>query len=345
MQRYIFFGLQLVLVLGLYALPQRRQAPPRIRIPFGLDELPQDLIRDFRPEVATLGRQLFSDPILSVDHKTSCASCHQPEHGFASTERLPMGSLGRHALRNAPTLLNRAYGKTFSWDGKASELETQVLLPIENPNEMALPLEQALARLAADAEYAKRFQKLFGREPRKDDLALALASYVRSLLTGDSVIDRFHAGQEVELAPAEKAGMWIFESKGGCWQCHSGSNFSDEGFHNSGVGVVDGRPEPGRAAVTGKRRDKGAFKTPTLRGLPATAPYMHDGSLATLEAVVAFYRRGGNANPGIDPRLKPLDLSDQEAGFLVAFLRALSRHPDPQGLPKRGQQKPSRKRR
>ena len=345
MWRYPFLALPVAVPTGLLALglvlgtasppPQEAQqqaqkkvrshAAPRIRVPFGLAPFPAAELQRFRPEVAALGRQLFFDPILSVDRKTSCGSCHQPNHGFASPEKLPAGSLGKRALRHAPSLLNRAYGKTFSWDGKTDSLEVQVLLPIENPNEMALPLADALSRLAGDQNHARRFKELFGRAPQKADLARALTSYVQTLLTGNSVIDRFHAGQDVDLEVAEKAGMWIFESKGGCWKCHSGANFTDEGFHNTGIGVREGKALPGRGGVTGKDADWGGFKTPTLRGLPRTAPYMHDGSLATLEEVVEFYRRGGNKNPGLDPKLKPLDLSDQEAGFLVAFLRALSR--------------------
>jgi cytochrome c peroxidase len=323
----------------------KAQTDPRIRVPFGLDPFPPAELAGFRPKVAALGRQLFFDPILSVDRQTSCGSCHQPDHGFASPEKLPKGSLGKRALRHAPSLVNRAYGTQFSWDGKTDSLEVQVLLPIENPNEMALPIEDAIRRLAGDKTYAKRFKDLFKRPPQKADLARALTSYVQTLLTGNSVIDRFHAGQDVNLEVAEKAGMWIFESKGGCWKCHSGANFSDESFHNTGIGVREGKAEPGRGGLTSKEADWGGFKTPTLRGLPQTAPYMHDGSLATLEDVVEFYRRGGNKNSGLDPKVQPLDLSDEEVGFLVAFLRALSRPSDYQeGKDRRQQDREGRRR-
>ncbi len=139
-------------------------------------------------------------------------------------------------------------------------------------------------------------------------------------------MDRFQAARDrAALTQEERKGLWIYESKGRCWSCHSGPNFTDEAFHNSGIGVVDNQPEDGRMAVTGDVADRGGFRTPTLRGLLQSAPYMHDGSLKTLEEVVAFYRRGGNDNPFRDPRLTPLDLTDEDATSLIAFLKALSR--------------------
>ena len=275
-------------------------------------------------ERVRLGRRLFFDPILSIDRTVSCASCHDPRHGFASPVARPPGVRGRRAARNAPTLLNRAYGRRHSWDGRAASLEEQVLLPITNPLEMDLPLALALERVRAEADYGAAFETAFGRPPDTAALADALALFIRTLMVGDSPVDRFRAGNAAALTARQKAGLWIFESKGGCWRCHSGDGFTDEAFHNTGVGVVKGVPEDGRVAVTGRPEDHGRFKTPTLRALTLTAPYMHDGSLATLEEVVAFYRRGGGANRWLDPALKPLDLSEREAADLVAFLEALS---------------------
>ena len=165
----------------------------------------------------------------------------------------------------------------------------------------------------------------FGEGPSRDSVARALATFVRRLVVGDSPVDRFRTGEVTALSTLERTGMWIWESKGGCWRCHAGPNFSDEKFHNTGVGTVDGEPEVGRFAVTGNDAERGAFKTPTLRALALTAPYMHDGSLATLEEVVEFYRGGGGDNPHLDRRIAPLRLSDEEATALVAFLQALSR--------------------
>jgi len=289
------------------------------RSPLGLPEV--EAPQGARVE---LGRRLFFDPLLSADRTVSCASCHRPDHGYASPEPRSTGVRGQTTERNAPSLLNRAYGERFMWDGRFERLTDQVLEPIHNPREMDLPLADALERLREDAGYREAFAGAYPDGVTRANLADALAAFVGRLRLGNSAIDRFQAALE-PLSAEEKSGLWIYESKGGCWRCHSGPNLTDEDFHNTGVGAVDGRPEPGRFAVTGDEADRGRFKTPTLRGLEMTAPYMHDGSLATLEQVVAFYRRGGNANPGLDPAMRPLDLTDEEARNLVAFLRALSR--------------------
>ena len=211
------------------------------------------------------------------------------------------------------------------WDGRAATLEEQVLLPIENELEMALPLDEAVERLASDESYRGEFRSVLGTAPSRESLATALAAFVRRLVLAASPVDSFRAGRIGALTKKERAGLWMYESRGGCWRCHSGPNFTDEEFHNTGVGSVEGRPKEGRFAVTGNEGDRGAFKTPTLRGLEATAPYMHDGSLATLEEVVEFYREGGRANDRLDGAIAPIEMTDEDASNLVAFLRALSR--------------------
>ena len=248
-----------------------------------------------------------------------------PALGFASPEPMPLGVGGKRATRHSPTLFNRGYGASQRWDGSTPTLEDFVIMPIEDPNEMNLPLTDAVERLANNKTYAAAFQKTYGAEPSNEHLARALSTFVRGLVLGDSPVDRFQAGDSAALTPAEKAGLWIYESKGGCWQCHAGPNLTDEKFHNTGVGVTNGQPEAGRHAATQDAADLGAFKTPTLRGVAQTAPYMHDGSLATLEEVVEFYRKGGHQNPNLDRRMAPLNLSEEDAANLVAFLRALSR--------------------
>ncbi len=274
--------------------------------------------------IADLGRLLFFDPILSRDRTVSCATCHEPEHGYASPDALSIGIDGQSTTRNAPSLLNRAYGTMFMWDGRFATLEEQVLDPIHNPKEMALPHDDAVARLAASETYSAHFERLFpGEGATVSNLGRCLAGFVRHLRIGDSPVDRFQSAHE-PLDAAVKAGLWIYESKGRCWQCHSGPNFTDEAFHNTGVGAADGKPEAGREAITGSEADRGAFKTPTLRGLSLTAPYMHDGSLETLEEVVEFYRTGGHANSQLDPIMAPIELSDEDVKNLVAFLESLS---------------------
>ncbi len=294
--------------------------------PLGLPgAIPTPADNPWTAERAELGRRLFFDPILSLDRTVACATCHRPERGFADDEARSTGIAGQLTLRNAPSLHNRAYGRHFTWDGRFAALEEQVLQPIQNEREMGLSVDLALERLAADASYAQAFRCAFDDGLSRANLARALAGFVRTLTAGASPVDRFRAlGEPAALEPLERTGRWIYESKGGCWRCHSGANYTDEAFHNTGVGAAGGTPEPGRLAVTGDELDRGRFKTPSLRGLALTAPYMHDGSLATLADVVEFYRRGGGANDALDPELRPLELTDDEARALVAFLEALS---------------------
>lgn len=294
------------------------QHPPR-----GLPPMP--LPTDYTPTAAMfeLGQRLFHDGILSADRTVTCSSCHPAVNGFASPLPQPLGVAGRRALRHAPVLWNRGYGTAQRWDGGSRDLETFVLEPIADPNEMHLPLDQAIERLRADADYARAFAAAFAAPPSRATLQRALATFVRGIARGDAGYDRFVGGDADALTPQQRTGLWVFESKGGCWRCHTPPLFTDEAFHNTGVGVRDGSAEPGRAQVTGRRDDTGRWKTPTLRGVASSAPYMHDGSLATLDDVVAFYARGGTANAQLDPRLRPIDLTPGERLALVAFLSSL----------------------
>ena len=313
-------------LLALVANPQEERVPPDIlpaelpsAVPLGL---PAAILGSLgSDEVAALGRRLFFDPILSSDRSVACATCHDPAHGFADPRPRSLGVHGRETLRNAPTLFNRALGESFLWDGRADTLEEQVLLPIENELEMDLRLDEAVRRLEAD--YAEAFRQSLGTPPSRDGLSEALAGFVRRIWRGNAPIDRFRNGDIEAMEADARGGMWLFESRGGCWRCHVGSNFTDEAFHNTGVGAIDGEPEEGRSAVTGLAGDLGRFKTPTLRGLRDTAPYMHDGSLATLEDVVEFYRKGGHPNVNLDPVLKPIEMTEEDAAKLVAFLASL----------------------
>jgi cytochrome c peroxidase len=269
---------------------------------------------------AALGRRLFFDTRLSLDNTVSCASCHLPEHGFADPRAHSVGIAGRTTPMHAPSLFNRALGKSFFWDGRAATLEEQVLMPIENPDEMGIPVEKVLERVGGGLTRA--------------ELSAALADFVRGVWIGDSPVDRFQAGEFSALAVPERLGLWVYESKGRCWRCHSGPNFSDEEYHNTGVGVRDGKPLDGRMHVTSNESDRGRFKTPTLRGAALNAPYMHDGSLATLEDVVTFYKNGGGANAQLDEALQGIEISDEDAKNLVAFLKALSRRAEGEHKPR-----------
>jgi cytochrome c peroxidase len=260
-------------------------------------------------EKIALGRRLFHDRRLSRDRSLSCASCHDPRRAFSSSRAQAVGVFDRRGRRNAPALINRGYGRAFFWDGRTSTLEEQVLRPIQDLNEMDLTLDEASARVGLDIE----------------TISDALASYVRTILSGDAPYDRFLNGDRTALSREEQDGLRLFRGRARCTTCHIGPSLTDEQFHNTGVAWRNEHlQDEGRAAVTGVARDRGAFKTPTLREVTRTAPYMHDGSFPRLEDVVQFYSEGGRRNPNLDPDIRPLRLTRGEQRALVAFLRSLS---------------------
>jgi cytochrome c peroxidase len=294
-------------------------------VPLGLDRafaLPDD--NPLTEAKVRLGRKLFFDPILSADRTVACASCHRPDHGLASPDARAVGVRGRRGRRNAPSLFNRAYAAALFWDGRAATLEEQALKPIEDPLEMDNTVAEAVKRLQASAEYTAQFRAAFPDGVTAPNLGRVLASFQRTLRSGNSKVDRFRAGEVAALDTHERQGLWLFESRGRCWRCHAGANFTDESFHNTGVGWGREPLDLGRYELTRQEADRGKFKTPSLRGVGETPPYMHDGSLGTLEEVVEYYNRGGDKNPHLDPALEPLGLSKEEVKNLAAFLRALS---------------------
>jgi cytochrome c peroxidase len=279
-------------------------------IPLGLDLfMPVPEANPITAENVDLGRRLFFDRRLSIDGSLACAGCHRPELAFSDPRPVSIGVFGRTGQRNAPAIINRGYGRAFFWDGRTSTLEEQVLKPIADPSEMGSDSESAAARVGLT----------------RDELSRALATYVRSILAGESPFDRYGSGDRAALTPEQELGLAVFRRKGNCAACHIGPTLTDEGFHNTGVALRDGRlADLGRAVVTGREQDRGAFKTPTLREVARTGPFMHDGSLQTLEEVVEFYDRGGNPNPQLDPLIRPLGLTGVEKRALVAFLGSLS---------------------
>ena len=296
------------------------------KIPLGLDlymPIPED--NPVTPQKVALGRRLFFDPILSRDHTLSCASCHDPRRAFTDGRAVSVGVFGRKGTRSVPTLINRAYGDSFFWDGRSTSLVEQVIQPILAEDEMDMSLEEAVARVQRDPDYDELFRMAFGRPIDAENLAGALASYVRTILSGNAPVDRYLSDEREQLSPEAYQGLRLFRGKANCSACHLGPMFTDERFHNTGIAWHDGELlDEGRFAVTGRQEDRGAFKTPTLREVGRTAPYMHDGSLPTLEDVVEFYNRGGNANPHLDEELRPLNLDDDEKKALIEFLRTLS---------------------
>ena len=296
------------------------------KVPLGLDlYMPVPESNPLSPEKVTLGRRLFFDRRLSRDQSLACADCHDPAKGFTDGKAVSEGVFHRRGTRNVPTLVNRGYGAAFFWDGRVSGLEEQVLQPIQNRVEMDMTVEAVVTALRHDRHYRAEFRQAFRREINREDLSRALASYVRTILSGDSPYDRYLNGDQNALSSEAREGLRIFRGKGNCIACHVGPNLTDERFHNTGVAWRDGKlTDPGRFAITGKDEDRGAFKPPTLREVARTAPYMHDGSLATLKDVIEYYDRGGNRNPYLDPELRPLHLTAEEKGAVVMFLRSLS---------------------
>lgn len=301
--------------------------PRRGNWPLGLEpdfEIPID--NPLTEEKVELGKWLFFDKQLSFNHTVSCATCHIPEKGFSNGLKVAKGVSGQNGYRNVPSLVNRLYGITQFWDGRVETLESQALKPIFNPDEMAMNETLLLQRLKADPTYQNLFYQAFGTpEPTVERISKALASFQRTLITGETAFDQYEwNGNQTALSASAKRGIVLFRGKARCSTCHVGTNFTDESFHNLGAGEGIGRKDPGRATVTGNADDFGKFKTPTLRNIEQTAPYMHDGSFVQLEDVIEFYNQGGNPNPNLDKEIKPIGLTESEKADLLAFLKSLT---------------------
>jgi cytochrome c peroxidase len=312
----------LLLVLGCSgALAQ--QAPP-----LGLPPVPVPESNPLTPAKIALGERLFFEQGLSADRSISCASCHLPTRFFSDDKPLSVGVSGYLGMRNAPPLSNAAYASHLMWDGRATTLEDQIRYPLMHPREMRNSPARAVGYLAADPVYRQMFKDAFGDgEIVWDQVAKAIASYERTLLSGNSAFDRYMAGDQTALSPPARHGYELFNGAAGCSACHLYSKespfFSDFDFHNTGLSWA-ASPDLGRYEISKVREDKGAFRTPMLRNVGRTGPYMHDGRIASLPEVVEFYSRGGEDNPFLDARIHPLDLSAPDRADLVAFLESLT---------------------
>jgi len=275
------------------------------------------------PARVELGRRLFRERLLSRDRSLACVDCHRPDRAFTDGRPRSIGVFGRRGPRSVPTLVNRAWGEAFFWDGRVATLEDQVLQPIAARLEMDVGVEQAVERLRGREAYRRAFRVAFGRDVNRTDLAKALAAYVRTIQAGASPYDRYVWGERGALSPEARAGLRLFRGKANCAVCHTGPNLTDEEFHNTGVSWGRQPYDSGRRMVTGRSEDTGSFKTPTLREIEHTAPYMHDGSLQTLTDVIEFYARGGDANPYRDSELRTLSLTVSEKKALLGFLKSL----------------------
>jgi cytochrome c peroxidase len=327
------------------ARPVRPIGTPKIiTTPLGLPPVAIPADNPVTVEKVALGKRLFFDPSLSIDKSASCAKCHDPGHGFAYAGDVSTGVGGKEGTRNSPTIINAAYYKSQFWDGRENTLEKQAEGPVQNPVEMAHSLAGVVARLTNDPSYVTAFERVYGAGPITfDKVEKSIAAYERTVVAGDSLFDRWHfGGDQRAVNQSVKRGYEVFRrvDKGNCASCHSIAEhtalFTDNEFHNIGVGVRNGTPtDLGHYDVTHTDRDRGAFKTPSLRNIAETAPYMHDGSLDTLEEVIDFHAAGGNANPWLDPKLRKLHLTAREKADLVAFLNSLSGEVPSEALPEK----------
>jgi cytochrome c peroxidase len=295
-----------------------------VNVPQGFPALP---IPDYEQPATLakveLGRRLFSEKLLSVNGTVACATCHEAEHGFSTPVAVPAGVFGRRGARNAPTLTNVAYNRSFFWHGGAVNLQAQALSSLENEDEMGNDADNIVQTLRAHSEYPRLFRRAFGKDVDILGVLDAIAAFERTLLSGNSRYDRFERGDSSALNASEQRGRTLFFSeRTRCASCHAGFNFTSGAFEDNGnqAQYVD----LGRYMMTARDTDKGKFKVPTLRNVERTAPYVHNGAFPTLESVVAHYNAGGKRSPNQSPLVKPLGLTSSEQQDLVNFLKALT---------------------
>ena len=278
------------------------------------DEAPSEL------EI-TLGKTFFFDTRLSINRKQSCASCHNPDLGFSDGMASGIGAMGGDLGRNTPHIYNLAWSSAMFWDGRMETLEQQALGPIEAAGEMNMPLDQLLPRLKAVKYYQQTFDEVYGANGlNKSTLGRAIAAFERTIISTDAPFDRYLGGDKTAMSDSQIRGLKLFKGKGNCIDCHDGANFTDDSYHNIGVGDSD----KGRAEISGEKSMTGAFKTPGLRNIVFSAPYLHNGSAASLEEVIELYNVGGKSKKHLDKLIKPLHLNKQEKFDLISFLGALT---------------------
>ena len=294
--------------------------------PIGVPDLEEIEYPDDEPpstDLVHLGKVLFFDKRLSLNDQQSCATCHNPDLGFGDGVDLSFGTMGNRVGRNSPHLYNLAWNVVFFWDGRASSLEEQALAPIASTEEMNLPLPILVSKLKKVPYYSREFQRIFPDDGiTKENISIALAAFQRTIIVQNTPFDRYMKGDLSAMSPAAIRGMKLFEGKARCNVCHMGPNFTDNGFHNIGIGDAD----IGRQAIQKGVTNYGAFKTPGLRNIILTAPYMHDGSMGTLEEVMRHYNKGGLKVKGLDSLMQPLHLTEKEIYDVIAFMGSLTEH-------------------
>lgn len=305
-------------------LPLNEHTVGLMELPLGFPEMPEPENNRYTYARWQLGKKLFFDPVLSSERTISCASCHHPERAFSDTVAFSLGVAQRTGTRNSPSLSNIGYHPYLQREGGVATLEMQVAVPIQEFHEMDFNFVEIIERLMLDSLYIAMSLAAYDRLPDPFVVSRALACFQRSLISGNSHYDHFLRGNKSGIfSESAKRGMAIFFREDiGCAHCHSGFNFTSYAFENNGLYEV--YTDPGRERLTGMIADRGLFKIPSLRNVGFTAPYMHDGSLATLEEVVEHYSLGGKNYPGKSPIVKPLNLSTQDKADLVRFLESLS---------------------
>lgn len=303
--------------------PMLHDPPYQVALPQGFPPLPVPEDNALTQSRVLLGKRLFFDTRLSADGMISCASCHLPEHAFADPRQVSLGVDDRPGFRNSPTLANVAWQPRLFMDGGVPNLEMQILAPFEEHSEFDLPITEAAERLLDDYEMVQLSQMAYNRDPDPFVLTRALAAYQRTLVSGQSAYDRYLSGEASAMSTEAVAGMELFFSpKTDCSACHNGPFLTDFTYQN--IGLYAAYTDYGRERVTADPNDRGKFKVPTLRNVAVTAPYMHDGSLQTLEEVVAHFNEGGAGNALQHPAVRPLNLTENEQAQIVAFLDALT---------------------
>lgn len=314
--------LSLIFLLNVLSSCNKERAEPTYflnlnELPVGFPEIIFPEGNEFTEARWELGKKLFFDPIMSVDNSISCSSCHLPELAFSDDRVFSPGVENRPGIRNSPTLANVAYHPYFTREGGVPTLEMQIFVPIQEHNEFDFNIVLLAERLAADSTYIKMSRTAYDREPDPFVITRALANFERTLLSGGSRFD------QDALSGNERSGKELFFSeKTNCSVCHGGFNFTDYGFKNNGL--YESYPDIGRFRFSKDSSDIALFKTPTLRNIEVTAPYMHDGSISTLKEVVEHYNSGGKNHPHQSELIQPLNLSESEKTDLVAFLKSLT---------------------
>lgn len=306
------------------------EEPAAFVVPYGLPQMPWPADNPYSQKKAELGRLLYFDKRLSADGTISCASCHAIRRAYADENQISIGIKGRKGTRHAPTVINAGYQTFQFWDGRSRTLEEQCRGPVSNPREMSatddvhIAHKQCQERIMKIPGYRVLFKEVFGDDSCNiENISKAIATFERTVLSGNSPYDHYLAGNKKAMTDEQIRGYAIFK-KSKCVNCHTPPLFLDNKFHNIGVGMDVPNPDVGRYGITKQDKDWGAFKTPTLREVSNSYPYMHDGSEMTLEEVVDFYDKGGIANRNLDPLITPLNLSEQDKKDLVSFMKALN---------------------